>query len=151
MRFIAKKGKARMCARPAGYVSQSLRKPAAGAKKKPAQYVRSHESAKSRHCRDKDRVTPTVTLLMLSTMYKRHLETMLRKMGVLDDQRCLRYSRCTGCGKVLLKEGERRNARCNNTACYLYKHAPVRPKSVILLGDGRSQDIDMQAMILFNA
>eukprot|EP00971_Amphidinium_carterae_P060719 1201519-Amphidinium_carterae.1 len=120
MRFIAKKGKARMCARPAGYVRQSLKKPVAGAKKKPAQYVRSHELTMSRHCRSKERLVPTMTLLRLSTMYQRHLEPVLRKIGVLDDQRALRYSRCAGCGAVLLKEGGRSRARCKLLAMILF-------------------------------
>eukprot|EP00971_Amphidinium_carterae_P352041 6492397-Amphidinium_carterae.2 len=96
--YTPKKGRARLLRRPAERKASWVMK----VKGKPASYVRRlAASMSSRHAREMDRVTPTLTWSKLQGMWTRSVWTMLRDMGLVDDGRGQHWSKCIMCGSTL--------------------------------------------------
>eukprot|EP00971_Amphidinium_carterae_P012965 255693-Amphidinium_carterae.1 len=55
----------------------------------------------SHPCNDKDRVHPTMTLVDLHSMHERDLHPILHNMHAMRDQRAMRYTKCSHCGRPM--------------------------------------------------
>eukprot|EP00971_Amphidinium_carterae_P156536 3103081-Amphidinium_carterae.2 len=140
--YTPKKGRARLLRRPAERKTSRVIK----VKGKPACYVRRPASSmSSRHAREMDRVTPTLTWGKLQGMRVRSVWSMLRDMGLVDDGRGQRWSKCIMCGANLAGN------RCLARACIMRFHRQTNGrKKSIFVANANAVDLKTQVMIGLN-